>query len=118
MTSLSPHGFSKPLYNLQAPRGDLSTASHGTDVREPATGAVLGRIGVVSPEEVRVASAAARLAQPGWAAKAAEERTPVLRNAAILGDQHREAIIAWLIRESGSIRGKAAFELDVTIRAF
>src|SRR5687768_13711981 len=38
------------------------------DVLEPATGAVITRVGNATAEDVRQAAAEARAAQPGWAA--------------------------------------------------
>jgi DNA-binding CsgD family transcriptional regulator len=45
----------------------------------------LGRIGMINPHEVGAASAAASSAQPGWAAKAAEERAAVFERESAFG---------------------------------
>ncbi len=77
--SFLPHS----LFEDRIFTGAWTRASRNADVFEPATGAVLGRIGLAGPEEIGVASAAAKSAQPGWASKPAEQRATVLRNAAI-----------------------------------
>ena len=48
----------------------------------PATGERLGDFAVAGPTEVEAAVAAARAAQPGWAALAGAERARILRRAA------------------------------------
>jgi benzaldehyde dehydrogenase (NAD) len=82
-------------------------------VTEPATGRQLGSIAKAAPPDVRVAGAAAATAQQAWAAQPYTERAAVLRRAGDLFLAHAEEISAWLIRESGAIRGRAAFEIDV-----
>ena len=51
------------------------------DVLEPATGAVITRVGNATAEDVRQAAAEARAAQPGWAATPYDQRAAILRNA-------------------------------------
>ncbi|WP_428425325.1 benzaldehyde dehydrogenase [Pararhizobium sp.] len=84
---------------------------------EPATGRILGQIGMASPDDIHTAAAAARKAQTGWAATDYERRAEILRNAARTAEDNRDEIIDWLVRESGSTISKAAFELAVTIKA-
>lgn len=84
---------------------------------EPATGRILGRIGMASPDDIHTAAAAARKAQTGWAATDYERRAEILRNAARTAEDNRDEIIDWLVRESGLTIPKAAFELAVTIKA-
>ncbi|ATU94327.1 aldehyde dehydrogenase family protein [Phyllobacterium zundukense] len=87
------------------------------DVIEPATGKKLGRIGMAGPAEIASAAAKARLAQPVWAAVSYERRAEILRTADRVAEEHREEIADWLVRESGSIRPKAEFEVTLTIKA-
>jgi benzaldehyde dehydrogenase (NAD) len=82
-------------------------------VVEPATGAELGRIGSASPEDVARASASAARRQPEWAASSFQDRAAVLRRAGDAFLEHAEEIKGWLIREAGSIPGKADFEVHV-----
>ncbi|WP_411732265.1 benzaldehyde dehydrogenase [Paeniglutamicibacter sp.] len=80
------------------------------DVMEPATGNVLGRLGVASADDVLRAATAAARAQVLWAAKKPEERAAVLRRAGDLWEEHAQEIQSWLIREAGSIPAKAGLE--------
>ena len=55
--------------------------------------------------------------KPGGAATNYDAHAEILRNAADRAKEHRLQITDWLVRESGSIRARAEFELDVTIKA-
>ena len=80
---------------------------------EPATGRELGTVGLADAQTVRVASEAAVAAQREWASRAPEERAAVLRRAGDLWLQHAEEIKDWIVRESGSVRGKADLEIHI-----
>jgi benzaldehyde dehydrogenase (NAD) len=110
MTSLlDAHDWTGALY-----LGGWAEPGAGSyDVIEPATGQVLGTLGLASPGDVARASALAAQAQPAWAALPYTERAAVLRRAGDLLLAHREEIRGWLVREAGSIPGKADFEIDV-----
>ena len=82
---------------------------------EPATGEVLGRAGGGDAEAIARAAKAAAAAQPAWAATPFNERVAVIRRAAELMERHRAELVGWLIRESGSIGGKAAVEVTASI---
>jgi benzaldehyde dehydrogenase (NAD) len=86
----------------------------GTDgdypVVEPATGDELSRLGRATPADVARAARLAADSQPAWAAASYDERATVLRRAGDLWLEHSDAVSNWLIREAGSIPGKAAFE--------
>lgn len=82
------------------------------DVVEPATGAVLAELGTASADDLTRATELAAAAQVEWAAAPYTERAAVLRRAGDLLLAHREEIAGWLIRETGSIPGKADFEID------
>ncbi|MYT75447.1 MULTISPECIES: benzaldehyde dehydrogenase [unclassified Streptomyces] len=106
MTLLAP-----ALWSGKAAIGGWSTPTGGTaDVVEPATGEVLDRIGVAAAEDVAVAAGRAARAQLAWARTPYTERAAVLRRAGDLFTEHAEEIQGWLVREAGSIPGKAAFE--------
>jgi benzaldehyde dehydrogenase (NAD) len=63
------------------------------DVLEPATGAVITRVGNATAEDVRQAAAEARAAQPGWAATP-DERAAILRKVAgLMADNQAELSI-------------------------
>ncbi|WP_043621181.1 benzaldehyde dehydrogenase [Nonomuraea candida] len=91
------------------------TASRAGDapVVEPATGAELGRAGVAGPGDVAAAAVRARREQPAWAATPYEERAALLRRAGRLFEEHAQEIQDWIVRESGGVPGKAAFETHV-----
>ncbi|GGV29687.1 hypothetical protein GCM10010182_61100 [Actinomadura cremea] len=82
------------------------------EVREPATGAVLGRVGLADAADVTAAASRAADAQRAWAAVAPAERAAILLRAAALLTEHATEIAAWLVRESGSVRLKAGIEID------
>ena len=90
-------------------------ASHGgdTDDVEPATAAVLGRVGVADAHDVGRAATIAAAAQPNWAATNFEERAAVLRRAGDLIHAHAAEIQLWMIRETGAIGGLAEFAVGV-----
>ncbi|WP_246543305.1 benzaldehyde dehydrogenase [Novosphingobium profundi] len=88
-----------------------------TKAVEPATGTELGTIALANADTVASAAKAARGAQRGWAAMSADERAAIFLKALAIGQQFADDIIAWIVRESGSARAKAAFELQVTLKA-
>ena len=83
------------------------------DVTEPATGAVLGRVGRATPEDVTEAAASAAEAQRAWAATPHPQRAAVLRRAAQLWTEHAEEISGWNVREVGAVPAMAGFALHV-----
>jgi benzaldehyde dehydrogenase (NAD) len=93
------------------------TPAHGgvTDSVEPATGAVLAEIGVADATDVVLATGRAAEAQREWAATIGPARASVIRKAATLLADNRAEFERWLIREGGSVPGKAAFEVDLTL---
>lgn len=86
-----------------------------TSTTEPATGASLGEIGLANADDVDDAVARARAAQPAWAATPGHERAAVIRDIAKLLEAHRGEFEEWLIREGGSVPGKAAFEVGLVL---
>ncbi|MEU3611800.1 benzaldehyde dehydrogenase [Streptomyces sp. NPDC006872] len=82
-------------------------------VTEPATGDQLGRVVLAGAEDVGPAAEAARAAQTEWARLPHFVRAGVLRKAGDLFAAHAEELREWIVRESGSIPGKADFELHV-----
>lgn len=77
------------------------------EVVEKATGEPLLVIRETSLDQLEQAVAAARAAQPAWAARPASERAAVLRRAADLLEDHHDEVVEWIVRESGSVRAKA-----------
>ncbi|MDX6277095.1 MAG: benzaldehyde dehydrogenase, partial [Nocardioidaceae bacterium] len=94
--------------------GEWSPASGGVkDVVEPATGDILGEIGLADPTDLAPAAESAAEAQRGWAARPHPERAAVLRRAAQLFAEHAEEISWWNIREVGAIPPMAGFAVHV-----
>ncbi|MCT9092409.1 aldehyde dehydrogenase family protein [Streptomyces sp. ASQP_92] len=83
------------------------------EVVEPATGESLGAVTLASGADVDAASASAVAAQAAWARTPHVERAAILRRAGDLFGHHGDELREWLIRESGSVAGKADFELHV-----
>src|SRR3954449_5060755 len=79
-------------------------------VVEPATGAELARSGLAAPSDVTRAASLASAVQRDWAAQPYAARAAVLRRAAEVFTQNAEAIIEWLVRESGAVRPFAEFQ--------
>ncbi|MGE7384425.1 aldehyde dehydrogenase family protein [Streptomyces sp. NPDC004126] len=93
---------------------DGPTLTGGTaPVVEPATGRTLATVDLAAPADVAEAAVRARAAQLDWARATHLERAAVLRRAGDLFAAHADELREWLVRESGSIPGKADFELHV-----
>jgi benzaldehyde dehydrogenase (NAD) len=91
--------------------GGWSSATGGAHaVTEPATGDTLEHIGLADADDVARAACRAAEAQPAWARTPYTERAAVLRRAGDLFVEKADEIQDWLIREAGSVPGKAAFE--------
>ena len=73
--------------------------------RNPATGEVLGLVAQSSVEEVSRAVAAAKAAQPGWAARTDEERKALVHRVADIFKQNSEYLGQWVTREQGKPLG-------------
>jgi benzaldehyde dehydrogenase (NAD) len=97
--------------------GGWITLGDSIEVHEPATGQTISRVGVANADDVSTAAKRANEAQPRWSATSCENRADVLRDAAKLAENHSSEIISWIVRESGSTKAKAGFELQITIRA-
>jgi acyl-CoA reductase-like NAD-dependent aldehyde dehydrogenase len=102
---------------------------NGREIRDPATGEIVGRTRQGSPADIDAAVAAARRAQPAWAGQTAQERSDRLNAAADAIEASAEALAELLSREQGKplngpnarfevgacaawLRANAAFELD------
>lgn len=93
--------------------GWQSTSGGTHAVREPATGETLGEVGIGDAADVEAACARAVQAQPGWAATNFQQRAAILRRAGQLFEEHAEEIQSWIIREGGSVPGKAQLETHI-----
>jgi benzaldehyde dehydrogenase (NAD) len=93
------------------------TTSHGgvLESTEPATGEVLATVGLADASDVAAAAAAAKQAQPEWAAQPGPQRAALIRRAAGVLEDNRAEFERWLVREGGAIPGKAGFEVELVL---
>src|ERR1700726_3971106 len=102
------------IYSAGWKKPGLGTA----DVIEKATGAKLGEIGIASAEDVAAAATAAGGAQKEWAKQTGPKRGDVLREVSRRLLANSKEIADQLMRETGSIRAKAQWEVHITAREF
>ena len=88
------------------------------EVTDKATGEAIGSVADASPDEVRQACLLAAEAAAAWSRMPVEERARIVLRAGALLEQYAEEAIYWLVRESGSTRFKAAFEVKLTAMHF
>lgn len=81
-------------------------------VTNPYDDTVLTTIRQASSADVDEAYRAAEAAQKEWAAQPPAVRRQVLMRAAEILEERRDEIMDWIIKESGSTVGKAAFEVS------
>ncbi|HEY5882707.1 MAG TPA: benzaldehyde dehydrogenase [Nakamurella sp.] len=97
--------------------GSWTSAASTVTITEPATGNALGVTGIADAGAIADAANSAAAAQREWAATSYEQRAAVLRAAARIAEENVDEISDWLVRDSGSTRPKAAFEVSITIKA-
>ncbi|HEY3480259.1 MAG TPA: aldehyde dehydrogenase family protein, partial [Streptomyces sp.] len=83
-------------------------------VEEKATGKVIGSYALGTAADIDRAVAAARAAQPGWAALSAPERAGFLRKFAGYLEDHYEDLVELSMRETGGVRAKAEDEVGTS----
>ena len=81
------------------------------DVIEPATGQVLCTVGIACAADVAAGAAAAAAAQVGWVAMPPREKADIFRRAALLLEQHFDALALFAARETGGILAKGQHEI-------
>ncbi|GAB3397524.1 benzaldehyde dehydrogenase [Humibacter soli] len=91
--------------------GAFATAGESLTVLEKATGRPLGEAGLGSKTDLDRAAAAARRAQADWAAQPYNVRADLLRRAAERLTARADEFTDLIVRETGSIAGKAAYEV-------
>lgn len=109
---LNPDIWSGKIYN-----GTWVEANSTKVILEPATGDEVGIFGVVDPSDVTAIANKASIAQSKWANTGYDDRAGLLRKTALLAEDNFTEIVEMIMRESGSIRPKAEFELSITIKA-
>jgi len=85
--------------------GCAVSSAHGFESKNPATGEVLGLVPHSSAEQVAQAVAAARVAQPGWAARPDAERKALTMKVAEVIKGNAEYLAEWVTREQGKPLG-------------
>jgi benzaldehyde dehydrogenase (NAD) len=78
--------------------------------REPATGRLIATIQGSTPDDVARAAAAAKAAQPAWAATNYQERARIINRAAAIYEAHRDDFGTWTQRETGASHSKMFHE--------
>ena len=93
--------------------GEFRTPDGGgtLTVLDKAAQQPIGTVGVASAADLDAAVAAAKAAQPGWAAEPYDVRAGILRAAAAELQRRADEIATLIVRETGSIRGKADYEV-------
>ena len=91
--------------------GWSTTLSEVRDITEPATGRVLGQVGVANAHEMQAAIGKAHAAQAAWAAQGPRERAAVLLRAARVLEEHLDELSATIARETGGILAKGQHEV-------
>lgn len=71
------------------------------EVKNPATGESLGHAPISEKEQVDAAVAAARAAQPAWAAKSDEERKSILMKVSQVLVDNTDYLAKWITQEQG-----------------
>ena len=92
-----------------------TTLASVRDVKEPATGQVLSKVGIASAADMRAAIDRAHAAQPAWAAMGPRERSAVFHRAAALLQQHFAELALTIARETGGILPKGQHEVNESI---
>ena len=101
--------------NLVAGESVPAASGEWLDKLRPADGSLLCRVARSGAEDVDRAVAAARAAQPEWAASTAVERGDLLRDLALLLRERREEASAVVVEETGKPRELALGETDAAV---
>lgn len=92
-----------------------NAASTAREILEPASGAVLTRVGMATPADVAEAAMRAKAAQAAWVALPYEQRAAIFRKAAAIIERETEGMTQWIVRETGCIPPKAGVELHMAV---
>lgn len=104
------------LWNKKVFNGQWSDASKSYDVIDKASSNILGQIGCADANSVSASSVIAKNKQIAWWQKTYLDRQNIFENAVKVAQENQNEIIDWLMKESGSLRMKAAFETQITIQ--
>lgn len=81
--------------------GEAVATSNTFEVKNPATGEIIGHAPIAAKEHVDAAVAAAKAAQPAWAAKSDEERKATLMKVAQVLTENTDYLAKWITQEQG-----------------
>lgn len=76
---------------------------------------IVGKVGLISPEQAKVAMEAAKAAFPAWRRTPVKERADILRKAAVLMERRRAELSAWTVLEVGKPVKEADAEVSEAI---
>lgn len=82
---------------------------------DPWSGETLTELRLADRSDLDAAYAAAREAQPAWAAAPPKERAQVMRDAARILTERKDETVRWLVRESGGTLAKAELEHGLVV---
>jgi benzaldehyde dehydrogenase (NAD) len=94
--------------------GSWITTGTTLSVTDKATGETIGAVADANVADIADACARANAMAGSWAAVAPSERASIIRRAGELMIEYKDEAIYWLVRETGSTRYKAEFEIAVT----
>ncbi|WP_343606464.1 aldehyde dehydrogenase family protein [Fluviicola sp.] len=81
--------------------GKLMDSEQSFEVRNPATGEVIGSAAVSTPADVERAVQSAKAAQKSWAAKSDEDRKKILLDVAQVLNDNAAYLAEWITKEQG-----------------
>ncbi|MDC8786387.1 aldehyde dehydrogenase family protein [Roseateles koreensis] len=90
---------------LNTLNGQLVASPSTFESLNPATGEVIGLVPQSTPEQVAQAVAAAKAAQPAWAARSDEERKALTLKVAAVIEANADHLAQWVTREQGKPLG-------------
>jgi aldehyde dehydrogenase (NAD+) len=103
------------IANLIAGRDAPASAGRSFEKLRPVDGSILCTVPRSDADDVEAAVAAARSAQPGWAARTPVERGEVVRELALALQARREEVAAIVVEETGKSLELALGEVDAAV---
>jgi benzaldehyde dehydrogenase (NAD) len=98
--------------------GWRAAAGGTTNVTDKSSGESLGTTGLANAADIADAAKRAKAALPGWAKTPPAERAAILRKAADALEAARDEVANFDVRETGGIRPKGDFEVQIAIGEF
>ncbi|MEM9778061.1 MAG: aldehyde dehydrogenase family protein, partial [Chloroflexota bacterium] len=97
--------------------GSMVNSDQSWPVHNPATTELIGHAPISSADQVNAAVAAAKAAQPAWAAKTDAERVEILMKLLEVFTENKQYLAEWIVKEQGKpLAGPGAlFEMDAVM---